>query len=221
MVVKYTNVHVAEPMPAKRKPAAARTAVADGKLRLIAAGLRLGARGQNLTSLGLRELAREAGLNPNTFYRHFGSMEDLALAAVDEVARQLRAGLHEVRRKAVKHTDATRGSAEFFFEFAARNREAFRVAVREIHGGSPAIRRALRRVMDEVGAEIADDIRSLGLARTDDPEMLREIATIIVDLLFYRSLDYIERPAERRAIIDRAVRLATLLFLGSASLMER
>jgi hypothetical protein len=51
MVVKYTNVYVAEPMPAQRKPAAARRAVADGKRRLIAAGLRLGARGQNLTSL--------------------------------------------------------------------------------------------------------------------------------------------------------------------------
>ena len=140
-----------------------------------------------------------------------------AIADRNEEAQRL----HEVRRKAVKHADATIGSAEFFFEFAARNREAFRVGVREIHGGSPAIRRALRRVMDEVAAEIADDIRALGLARTDDPEMLREIATLIVDLLFYRSLDYIERPAERRAIIDRAVRLATLLFLGSASLMER
>ena len=194
-------------------------AVAGGKQRLIEAGLRLAARGQSLGALGLRELGREAGLNPNTFYRHFRSMDELGLAAVEEVTQQLRRGLKEVRRGAVKHADATRGSAQFFFEFARKNPEAFRVGLREINGGSAAIRRALRRVMDEIAGEIAGDIHSLGLAPTQDRAVLLEIATAIVDLLFYRSVDYIERSTERRAIVDRAVRFATLLFLGSASFL--
>ena len=45
--------------------------LSGGKLKLIQAALRLITQSRSLTSLGLRELAREAGLNPNTFYRHF------------------------------------------------------------------------------------------------------------------------------------------------------
>ena len=47
-----------------------------GKLKLIQAALRLITETRSLTSLGLRELAREAGLNPNTFYRHFKSLDE-------------------------------------------------------------------------------------------------------------------------------------------------
>ncbi|MGT2430537.1 hypothetical protein ACU4HD_20985 [Cupriavidus basilensis] len=42
-------------------------------------------------------MAREAGLNPNTFYRHFRDMEDLALTAVAEVSNELRPMLRAVR----------------------------------------------------------------------------------------------------------------------------
>ena len=195
----------------------ARPLVAEGKRRLIEAGLRLCAAGATFSSLGLRELAREAGLNPNTFYRHFRSMDDLGLAAVEEVTKQLRLGLREIRRGAVKHADATRGSAEYFLEFARRNPEAFLVGVREIHGGSPKVRQALRTVMHEIATEVADDIRARGLAPTSDPDVLLDIMSAITDLLFFRSVEYIERPAERRAILDRSVRLARMLFLGSTS----
>ena len=52
-------------------------AAGGGRERLIQAALRLASRTRSLTHLGIRELAREADLNPNTFYRHFGTIEDL------------------------------------------------------------------------------------------------------------------------------------------------
>ena len=215
-------------MPVKKKsskrtklPADSEAApVAEGKRRLIEAGLRLAARGRGLSSLGLRELGREARLNPNTFYRHFRTIEDLGLVAVEEIARKLRLGLKETRLGALKYADATRGSAEYFLEFARRNAEAFIVGVREINAGSPAMRQALRRVMDEIAAEIADDLHAQGLGSTTGREVLLEVTTAMVDLMFYRSLEYIERPSERRAIIDRWVRLARILFIGSSGEFE-
>jgi len=39
----------------------------------------------------------------------------------------------------------------------------------------------------------------------------------MVDLMFYRSLEYIERPAERRATVDRWVRLARAMLIGATS----
>jgi TetR/AcrR family transcriptional regulator, fatty acid biosynthesis regulator len=191
--------------------------VPQGKRRLIEAGLRLAARGRALSSLGLRELGREAALNPNTFYRHFDDIDQLGVAAIEEVTAKLRMGLQQVRRGALTHADATRGSAEYFLEFVRRNPEAFLVGAREIHSGSPAIRSALRRVMDEIAAEITDDLRARGFAPTTDRALLLEVGTAIVDLMFHRSPEYLEHPSRRRAIVDRWVRLARILLIGVAN----
>ncbi|MGH8561539.1 MAG: TetR family transcriptional regulator, partial [Nevskiales bacterium] len=89
-----------------------------GKQKLIEAALRLCARdGTTLSSLGLRELAREAGLNHNTFYRHFGDVNALSNAAAEQVAGRIMAGMKEVRRNAATHADATVGAAKYFLEF--------------------------------------------------------------------------------------------------------
>src|SRR5471030_2495296 len=68
-----------------------------GKRKLIEAALRLTAEGRSFASLGLRELAREAGLNPNTFYRHFDALDELAREAVEWVSRRLRPMLRRER----------------------------------------------------------------------------------------------------------------------------
>ena len=39
---------------------------------------------KSFASLSLREVAREAGIAPTSFYRHFKDMEELGLTLVDE-----------------------------------------------------------------------------------------------------------------------------------------
>ena len=60
-------------------PARQKATEAPGKRQLMAAALRLSSTSRSLSNLGLRELAREAGLNPNTFYRHFRDVDDLGM----------------------------------------------------------------------------------------------------------------------------------------------
>ena len=67
-----------------------KTSEAPGKRLLMEAALRLTSTSRSLSSLGLRELAREAGLNPNTFYRHFRDVDDLGLAVIRDISTQLR-----------------------------------------------------------------------------------------------------------------------------------
>ena len=45
---------------------------------------------RSLNALSLRELAREAGLNPNTFYRHFKDFDELGMAIIEEMSREIR-----------------------------------------------------------------------------------------------------------------------------------
>ncbi len=51
----------------------------------------------SLSALSLRHVAREVGIAPTAFYRHFTSAEDLGLALVDESFSSLRRSLRDVR----------------------------------------------------------------------------------------------------------------------------
>ncbi|HEX3637626.1 MAG TPA: TetR family transcriptional regulator, partial [Paraburkholderia sp.] len=139
-----------------------------GKRKLIEAALRLTAGGRSFASLGLRELAREAGLNPNTFYRHFHTLDELAREAVESVSRRLRPMLRRERWLAAHDEPqiVPRRACVAFFAFALENREAFLSALAEYHGTSPALREAVRANLHEVSAEMADDVVQLELMPT-------------------------------------------------------
>src|SRR5687767_7268200 len=68
---------------------------------LLESALRLMQEGRSFTSLGLREVTREAGVVPTSFYRHFEDMDQLALALVEETGITLRRLLREARQAGV------------------------------------------------------------------------------------------------------------------------
>ncbi|WP_144138598.1 TetR family transcriptional regulator [Paraburkholderia sp. BCC1884] len=194
-----------------------------GKRKLIEAALRLTAGGRNFSSLGLRELAREAGLNPNTFYRHFDTLDELARAAVESVSRRLRPMLRRERWLAAhdEPQSVPRRACVAFFAFALENREAFLSALAEYHGTSPALRDAVRANLHEVSAEMADDVVDLALMRTLARDTVDEVCTQIVLQLFHLSAEYIDADAARRdALIAYSERFIVRLFAGSVLLAQ-
>ena len=194
-----------------------------GKRKLIEAALRLTAGGRSFASLGLRELAREAGLNPNTFYRHFDTLDDLAHEAVESVSRRLRPMLRRERWLAAhdEPLSVPRRACVAFFAFALENREAFMSALAEYHGTSPALREAVRANLHEVSAEMADDVVQLELMPTLVRATVDEVCTQIVLLLFHLSAEYIDGNAERRdALVGYAERFIVRLFAGSTLLAQ-
>jgi AcrR family transcriptional regulator len=188
----------------------------SGRQRLIDAALRLAARdGSTLSSLGLRELAREAGLNHNTFYRHFDHPEELGAAAAEEIAAQIMAGMGEVRRRAERHHDATIGAVEYFIEFVLVNADVFRVGIRELHSASSPMRPVLLRVLDAIAQASVEQIRERKLVPLEDTALLFEVALDITRYLFAASLDIIERPRERKALALRYVAHIRRQFIGA------
>lgn len=188
-----------------------------GKRRLIEAALRLAARsGAGLSALGLRELAREAELNVNTFYRHFENVEDLGRAMAQELAAQLMSGLQDSRRKAARHADATLGSVQYFLDFVRRNPEAFSIGLRELHSAHSPMRPVLQKVLAQIAAESVDQITELDLVPGVDRPTLLQATTAITYYMFYRALDVIERPEQRKAIAEQMVWHIRSVFLGAA-----
>ena len=201
---------------------AAEAELAPGKRKLIEAALRLTAGGRSFATLGLRELAREAGLNPNTFYRHFDTLDDLAREAVEWVSRRLRPMLRRERWLAAHdepHSVPRRACAAFF-AFALENREAFLSALAEYHGTSAALRDAVRVNLHEVSAEMAEDVAQLNLMPALSRETVDEICTQIVLQLFHLSHEFIGNAAQREALIDYAERFIVRLFAGAVVLAQ-
>lgn len=192
--------------------------VANGKRKLVRAALRLCAQERSFSSLGLRELGREAGLNPNTFYRHFRDLDDLGLAIIGEITGDLRDALREIRRSAADAKDAAARTVRYFFDFVRKHPEAFVIAGRELHGASPVMRRALRQVIDDMATDMARDVRAAGLAPGADEVTVEEMARMIVYQMSYLSLDYLELPRRRQAIIDQAVQFILMLSAGALAL---
>lgn len=212
---------------------------APGKRLLMEAALRLTSQSRSLSSLGLRELAREAGLNPNTFYRHFKDVDDLGLAMIRNISTQLRQPLRDLRREAAARAvqgehrampklmgiDLGRGkrvcheTVNLFFNFVADNAEAFIIGVRELHGASPAMREALREVMDAFADDMAEDIVEFKLLPELVPDaVVRRVSSLISRNLFQMSLDFIGEPERRADIRLEAEEQVLFLFTGASVL---
>ncbi|HLA29693.1 MAG TPA: TetR family transcriptional regulator [Pseudomonas sp.] len=219
---------------------AERLSEAPGKRLLLEAALRLTSTGRSLSTLGLRELAREAGLNPNTFYRHFKDVDDLGLTVIREISTQLRQPLRELRREAAERAVQATGkgtaqlfgidlersrrvcheTVQLFFAFVGENSAAFIIGVRELHGASPVLRAALQAIMAEFGADMAEDIQAFQLLpEMVDPGVVLQVSNLISRNLFQLSLDYIGQPERRAAICALAEEQIVMLFAG-ASLLQ-
>jgi AcrR family transcriptional regulator len=187
-----------------------------GRRKLIEAALRLAARKSSVASLGLRELAREAGLNPNTFYRHFKDLDELSIVLVDEFGQELRRRRNESRRMTTDFATFLAHSLKTYFEFAAEHPEAFLLGFRELSSPS-ATGRAVKKLMDEVAHDLADIARQFSEVRLRDEGVL-ELAGFIVSGLFLLAIEYIEHKSQRRAVLARAERYLALLLHGALAL---
>ena len=209
-----------------------------GRQRLIAAALQLASTTRSLASLGLREVTRYAGLNPNTFYRHFKNFDDLGLAAIEQLGGELRRGLRERRRRPVRgrkpppKTAKSPGAAQMLadgekvvresialvLDFVTEHRAAYVVGIREMHGTSPVMRAALTRLLDEIAVDMAEDIEVL-LPQTDlAAEARLEISRGVIRQMTFFSMDYLEQPQQREAIRQQAERFVMRLFVGELAL---
>ncbi len=203
-----------------------------GRQKLMAAAMTLAATTRSLASLGLREVARQAGLNPNTFYRHFRDFDDLGLAVIEELSGQLRRGLRERRRQPFGDAALLAAIADprelservgvivsasvaLVLEFVTQHEQAYVVGIRELHGPSPVLRLAIRKIFDTLAADMAEDMLQLTPRQMVNEETMYEIASVIIREMAYFSLDYLEQPAQRPAIRGRAERFILMMLRGA------
>jgi len=74
---------------------------------------------RSFASLSLREVSREAGIAPTSFYRHFRDVDELGLTMVDESGLMLRQLMRQARQRIAKGGSVIRTSVSTFMVFIA------------------------------------------------------------------------------------------------------
>ena len=157
--------------------------------RILDAAGRLMADGRGLDSLGLREVAREAGLAATSLYNHFPDMEALGLALIDRACFHLRSSMAEGRRSMIE-VGAARAVRELvarFVRFQQDYENEFRLLVQQRLGRRSSYRRRIHGELQLMVNELAEDVREaeaaiavmfgLGIAMLDvSPARRRELA---------------------------------------------
>jgi TetR/AcrR family transcriptional regulator, fatty acid biosynthesis regulator len=192
--------------------------------RLIDAALALVGAGSGYTALSLREIAREAGLAPAAFYRHFRDLDELGLALVEMGGVTLRRLLREARRDGIPPTDMLRGSVQIYRRFVADRSEVFRFIAGARGGGSRAIRDAIRTEESHFASEMAQDLRALGTLPELSSATLQMICGLVVTTMLNAASDILDLPAgqarQEREMIENFVRQLRVIFLGAARWRE-
>jgi AcrR family transcriptional regulator len=163
---------MAEPITRAERKARTRHAI-------LAAGLDLSDQ-STLAVVSLRQVAKEVGIVPTAFYRHFDSIEALGLALVDESFASLRTMMRDIRRGDPALADIVDRSTTVLVDHVHQQRAHLLFIARERAAGPPGVRTAIRHHIEELERELAADLA--GLPGTDvwSAEDRRALSNLIV-----------------------------------------
>lgn len=186
----------------------------------MSAALALVGKGRNFGGLGIRELTRQAGVVPTSFYRHFRNMDDLGLQLVDELGLVLRRMMREARANVLQADKLIEESVGIFISHAQTNRNFFLFMAQGLSGESRAVRDGIRSEMRFFANELANDLRRLKLVNhLDDTDLgmtcdlvVRSVAFSLTDLLGVSPGDDYQVDQIRK----RTTRFLQLIFVGAA-----
>jgi AcrR family transcriptional regulator len=212
--------------PPEREEAGARGARKQRtREALLEAALNLMREGQSFTGLSLREVAREAGVVPTAFYRHFRGMDELGLALVEEGGMTLRRLLRDARRGGLDATDMIRSSVLVYKRYVEDNRLQFLFVAGERGGGSSQIREAIRREVTHFTNEMAQDLRSLNALPGLGTASLQMICGLVVNCMLNAAIDILDLPAKRPdlegELVENFVKQLRLIFMGAQRWKEK
>ncbi len=176
------------------------------------------AAGRSYGSLSLREITREAGVVPASFYRHFKDMDELGLALVDETCQQLRKLIRAARTTQLPGDNMLSASVSTFLLYVNANRSAFHFLTRERYGGSAPIREAIAREIRGFVVDLAADFAKFPHYSQLPREDLEMLASLLVNTVVSILGDLLELPADhpdaKGAISEKLTKQMRVIVMG-------
>lgn len=179
-----------------------RRAILDAALRLT--------EDTGLAGLSLRQVAKEVGIVPTAFYRHFESIDQLGLTLVEESFVSLRAMIRDVRQGAPSLGQIVDRSVAVLVEHVRDERAHFGFIARERSGGSAVVRDAIRTQFQLFERELATDLARLPMDHWSGDD-LRILSNLIVGSMITTSEEILR--AEEREMPEIRHRARTQLLM--------
>ncbi|WP_293761814.1 HTH-type transcriptional repressor FabR [uncultured Paraglaciecola sp.] len=213
-LIRKKNTDVEQDKP-KRKPAISEQELMDAAVRLVDAN-------RSVSSLSLREIAREAGIAPNSFYRHFRDVDELAVAIIDRAGRGLRGTIREARKRLENDRGGVRSSVEVFMEALDDDQKYLKILLREISIGSDAFRNAVDRELNYFEEELNDELLRIAKTTSKKIHEPRLVAKAITRLVFTLGASAANMNIQQRNVLTQeTVTMVRMIIIGANGMAER
>ena len=170
-------------------------------------------------ALSLREVTREAGIAPATFYRHFVDMDDLGLALVDQVALILRQLMRQARHRVKEKGSVVSTSIDTFMEFVENYPNLIRLLNTDQASGPKQFRESIRRETRYFAQELIDDFSSRRQKLSMPLAHIPEVAEMMVLLVFNQGITALEMNSEERQALVKKLNIELrMVLVGSNAL---
>ena len=188
---------------------------------LMAAAMQLVGPNRSISTLSLREVAREAGIAPNSFYRHFRDVDELAVSLIEQAGGALRQVIGQARHRATSGRSVVRSSVEAFMEQLWGEQKYMQLLLREGMVGSEAFKAAVERQLVYFEEELCADLVRLASINETGIHKPALVARAITRLVFTMGASSMDLPEEKRpqAIEDLSA-MVRMIVVGTQTIAE-
>lgn len=186
---------------------------------IIGAALKLVGPHRSLSTLSLREVAREAGIAPNSFYRQFRDMDELAVALIERAGASLRQIIGEARQRATSERSVVRGSIEAFMDQLRADDRLLHILLREGAVGSDAFKQAVDRQLNFFEEELRLDLIRLAEANKTglfEPALTAKAITRLVFAMGATAMDLSQEDYDK--LTGQVVLMVRMIVTGTQAL---
>lgn len=206
-------IDVAVPAPTPgRKATISREDIIDAAVKLVGPH-------RSVSTLSLREIAREAGIAPNSFYRHFKDVDELAVTLIDRAGESLRGIIGEARARAHTERSVVRGSVQAFMDQLRANDRHLHLLLREGTVGSDAFKQAVDRQLNFFEEELRLDLIRFAEANQTglyEPALTAKAVTRLVFAMGSTAMDLPE--AELPVFTEQLITMVRMIMTGTQTL---
>lgn len=193
----------------------------ETRRRILDAALRLVEEGRSPEGLGLREVARAAGMAAPSIYNHFADMDALGLALVDDALIRLRAIARTARSEmAQRDTQVVlKLLLKQFLLYMNKYEPVLRLLIMQWFNPNPEYRKTIRRelaiMQDDLAGNMRDAAAEKGMTNSDyDTESEAILSLLIVYVL--DALDLDRQKREER--LEKVEKQLLMLVKGSRAI---
>ncbi|GAB3002750.1 HTH-type transcriptional repressor FabR [Psychrosphaera aestuarii] len=186
---------------------------------IIAAALNLVGPHRSISSLSLREVTREAGIAPNSFYRHFKDVDELNIAIIELAGQHLRAIIRDARSLIINERSVVRVSVECFFNEMRKPGSTLPILLREGTVGSGNFQDAIKKQLDFFAHELQTDLeRANSIAPRYKTEETLVVAKAVTQLVFAMGGNALNTPeSDLDKTVEETVLMVKFILKGASS----